>query len=92
MTLMKRKVLLRFLTGLVLLALASLAAIGWIGSERALHPDTHRYEWSLATFPALHPERIQVRSADNIALDGRFFPGDRSLIIAGERLWQFAVC
>jgi dipeptidyl aminopeptidase/acylaminoacyl peptidase len=57
-------------------------AIGWVGSERALHPDYHHYKWSLATYPGLHPEHIQVRSADNIILDGRFFRGDRpSLVI-----------
>jgi fermentation-respiration switch protein FrsA (DUF1100 family) len=53
-----------------------------VGSERALHPGYHRYDWTLATFPDLHPEHIQVRGADNILLDGRFFRGDhRSLVI-----------
>ncbi len=56
--------------------------IGWIGSERALHPGYGRYKWSLDTFPDLHPEHIQVRSVDNIVLDGRFFRGDaQSLVI-----------
>jgi dipeptidyl aminopeptidase/acylaminoacyl peptidase len=68
--------------GLLLLSLACLGAIGWVGSERALHPDYRRYEWSLDTFPDLHPEHIQVRSADNVLLDGLFFHGARpSLVI-----------
>jgi fermentation-respiration switch protein FrsA (DUF1100 family) len=68
--------------GICLLALVLLGAIGWIGSERALHPGYHPYGWSLATFPVLHPERVQVRTADNIVLDGRFFRGDHpSLVI-----------
>jgi uncharacterized protein len=67
---------------LLLLSLGSLGAIGWVGAERALHPEYGRYEWSLATFPDLHPEHIQVRGADNILLDGRFFPGTHpSLVI-----------
>jgi uncharacterized protein len=66
----------------LLLFLACLGAIGWVGSERALHPSYQRYEWSLDTFPDLHPEHIHVRSADNVLLDGLFFHGARpSLVI-----------
>ncbi len=79
---MLRRVTLWVVTVLVLLMLVGFAAIGWIGSERALHPEYHHYEWSLATFPDLHPEHFQVQSADNTVLDGRFFPGDHpSLVI-----------
>jgi uncharacterized protein len=79
---MLRRIALWCVAGLVLLSLLSLGVIGWIGSERALHPGYGRYKWSLNTFPDLHPEQIQVRSVDNIVLDGRFFRGDRpSLII-----------
>jgi hypothetical protein len=78
---MLRRVTLWFAAGLVLLSLASFGAIGWIGSERALHPEYHQYEWSLATFPDLDPEHIQVRSVDNVLLDGRFFPGAHSSLV-----------
>src|ERR1700691_82320 len=79
---MVRRIALWCLAGLVLLSLVSLGVIGWIGSERAVHPAYGRYQWSLNTFPDLHPEHIQVRSVDNILLDGRFFRGPRpSLII-----------
>jgi uncharacterized protein len=68
--------------GLVLLTLAALVTIAWIGSERALHPGYPPYDWTLATYPDLHPEHVHVRGADNIFLDGRFFRGDRpSLVI-----------
>jgi uncharacterized protein len=78
---MLRKITLWCVAGLVLL-LAILGAVGWVGSERALHPAYRPYKWSLATFPDLNPERIQVRSADNVLLDGRFFPGAHpSLVI-----------
>jgi dipeptidyl aminopeptidase/acylaminoacyl peptidase len=77
-----RKILLRSVIGLLLLSLVCLAAIGWVGSERALHPDYRHYDWSLATYPDLHPEHIQVQTADNIVLDGRLFSGARpSLVI-----------
>jgi fermentation-respiration switch protein FrsA (DUF1100 family) len=66
----------------LLLVLTVLGSVGWVGSERALHPAYRRYKWNLATFPDLQPERIQFRGAGNIILDGRFFPGDRhSLVI-----------
>src|SRR5271156_566153 len=78
---MLRKITLWCAAGLVLI-LAILGAVGWVGSERALHPAYRSYKWSLATFPDLSPEQIQVRSADNLLLDGRFFPGAHpSLII-----------
>ncbi len=77
-----KRVLLWSAAGLLLLALAVLGAIGWIGSERALHPGYHAYDWSLATFPDLHPEHIQVQSDDHVPLDGRFFSGkDHAAII-----------
>src|SRR6202044_2637337 len=78
---MLRKITLWSVAGLVLLSLASLGAIGWVGSERALHPEYHQYDWSLATFPDLDPERIQVRSVDNVLLDGRFFRGAHSSLV-----------
>jgi uncharacterized protein len=68
--------------GLLFLSLMALVVIAWVGSERALHPAFHRYEWTLATYPDLHPELIHVRATDKIVLDGRFFSGDRrSLVI-----------
>jgi dipeptidyl aminopeptidase/acylaminoacyl peptidase len=78
---MLRKITLWCVAGLVLLSLASFGAIGWVGSERALHPEYHQYEWSLATFPDLDPEHIQVQSFDKILLDGRFFPGAHSSLV-----------
>jgi fermentation-respiration switch protein FrsA (DUF1100 family) len=78
---MLRRIALWCVAGLILLSLVGLGVIGWIGSERALHPGYGRYKWSLDTFPDLHPERVQIRSADNILLDGRFFRGDRPALI-----------
>ncbi len=68
--------------GILLLAFIVLGAVGWVGSERALHPGYHSYDWSLATFPDLHPETIRFRGASNVLLTGRFFRGsNRSTII-----------
>jgi hypothetical protein len=41
-----------------LLSLVVVGAIGWVGSERALHPAYHRYDWSLSAFPDLHPQQL----------------------------------
>jgi uncharacterized protein len=79
---MRRRIWLWSAMGLLLFSMACLGAVGWVGSERALHPGYGHYDWSLDTFPDLHPEHIQVRSADNIQLDGLFFSGARpSLVI-----------
>lgn len=77
-----RRVIWSVVIGILLLAVAGLGAVSWIGSERALHPGYYHYDWSLATFPDLHPEHLDVRGADNVFLDGRFIRGDRpSLVI-----------
>jgi uncharacterized protein len=76
-----RRITLWCIAGLVVVSLASFGAIGWVGSERALHPEYHRYEWSLATFPDLDHESIQIRTADNVLLYGRFFPGAHSSLV-----------
>jgi hypothetical protein len=78
---MLRRITLWCVAGLVLLSVASFGAVGWVGSERALHPEYHRYQWSLATFPDLDPEHIQIRSVDNVLLDGRFFRGAQSSLV-----------
>lgn len=65
----------------LILAVLALGIIGWVGSERALHPAYPRYGWSLANYPDLHPQEIRVRTADSIVLNGRFFPGDRRSLV-----------
>ena len=77
-----KRILWSLLVGLLLLSAGVLGVVGWIGSERALHPGYPHYKWNLATFPDLHPEPIRAIAADKIALSGRFFRGNRpSLII-----------
>lgn len=62
--------------------LAATAAIGWIGSERALHPAYHAYKWSLSDYRDLHPEKITIHSTTGVNLEGNFFPGsDRALVV-----------
>jgi len=80
-SLMKSRIL-SGVIGLSFLSLMALGAIGWVGSERALRPAYPRYEWTLATYPDLHPEPIRIGTQNKVFLDGRFFPGDRrSLVI-----------
>jgi uncharacterized protein len=65
-----------------LLSLIAFGAIGWVGSERALHPAYPRYRWNLASYPDLQPDGIHVRAVDDVFLDGRFFRGaSPSLVI-----------
>lgn len=72
---MFRKVLLWLLLPLCLLAIVLLGGVGWIGSERALHPRYYRYKSTLADFPELHPQPVQFRSSTGVNLVGRFFLG-----------------
>jgi fermentation-respiration switch protein FrsA (DUF1100 family) len=76
-----KRIILSVLAGLLFLSLLAFGAIGWVGSERALHPAYRKYDWTLATYPDLRPEPIHVRTADNIILEGRFFPGDRKSLV-----------
>lgn len=64
------------LIALAFLVVAALLAIGWIGSERAIHPQEHGYSWSLADYARLKFERIKYKSSTNTVIAGRFFPGD----------------
>lgn len=78
----RRKVAVRSAAAVVALAVVSTAAIGWVGSERALRPAYHHYKWTLADYPDLHPEKFKVHSATGINLEGRFFPGSsRAMVI-----------
>ncbi|HEY3825931.1 MAG TPA: alpha/beta hydrolase [Bryobacteraceae bacterium] len=76
-----KRIILSILAGLVFLSLLAFGAIGWVGSERALRPAYRKYDWTLATYPDLRPEPFHVRTADNITLEGRFFPGDRKSLV-----------
>lgn len=78
---MIRKILLWFLLPLCLLASLLLGGVGWIGSERALHPHYYHYRTTLADYPDLHPQPVQFRSVTGVALFGRFFPGTEETTI-----------
>src|SRR4051794_10061624 len=79
---MIRKIVFVSGAAIVFLGLLVLGAVGWVGSERALHPGYYHYKWSLASFPDLHPENISIQSTTGVTLRGRFFPNEgRSLIV-----------
>ena len=78
---MSRKLLLRFVLPLCLIALVLLGVVGWIGSERAIHPHYYHYRSTLADFPDLRPQPIRFRSGTGITLSGRFFAGARKTTI-----------
>ena len=79
---MFRKVAVRLTAVLLLLALVAAGAVGWVGSERALHPGYYKYDWSLASFHDLRPEAVHIHSSTGIDLQGRFFAGqNRELVV-----------
>jgi fermentation-respiration switch protein FrsA (DUF1100 family) len=59
------------------LALVVLGVVGWIGSERAIHPKAASYQWSLADYPDLHPQTVSFLSRTGVTIVGSFFPGER---------------
>ncbi len=65
-----------FFASLALAApLAGLLGIGWIASERAIHPAAVRYSKSLADFPALRPQPTSYESRTGARIAASFFPG-----------------
>jgi fermentation-respiration switch protein FrsA (DUF1100 family) len=78
---MFRKAVIRVLAPVVMLSILVLGGVGWVGSERALHPAYRQYRWSLSTFPDLRPENVTIHSSTGVSLSGRFFPGARRALI-----------
>src|SRR5436309_11751825 len=65
-----------WLCALVLvLAVAVLGTVGWIGSERAIHPRAVTYTWRLADYSNLRPQNVTFSSRTGITIAARFFPG-----------------
>jgi len=66
----------------LVLAVGVLGTVGWIGSERAIHPKVAAYSWRLSAYPNLKPQDVTLVSQTHITLAGRFFPGrSRTTII-----------
>src|ERR1017187_4184891 len=61
----------------VALLLAAVLGIGWIASERAIHPAICHYEKGLADFPDLHPYQVSFESRTHIRIASWFFPAAR---------------
>jgi fermentation-respiration switch protein FrsA (DUF1100 family) len=66
-----------FVPALILL----LGRIGWIGSERAIHPPAQHYATTLAEYPDLHPSEIRFQSRTRVMIAATFFPGVRHAVI-----------
>ena len=66
--------------GLIATLIALLGGVGWVGSERAIHPRAQRYATGLADYPELHPEEVSLRIAGT-RIAGSFFPGARPALI-----------
>ena len=66
---------------LLILALAGLLVVGWIGSEKAIHPAAATYPKSLADFPDLHPRDVSFDSRTHTTIAAEFFPGERHATI-----------
>jgi fermentation-respiration switch protein FrsA (DUF1100 family) len=66
-----------FLPALILI----LGRIGWVGSERAIHPAQAHYATTLADYPDLRPSEIRFQSRTRVSIAATFFPGVRRAVI-----------
>lgn len=78
---MSRALAFRLLFLVCFLVLVVIGGVGWVGSERALHPGYYHYSWSLANYPDLQPEPLEMNSSTGAHLRGRFFVGFRHALI-----------
>jgi fermentation-respiration switch protein FrsA (DUF1100 family) len=67
--------------GFVPALIALLGGVGWIGSERAIHPAARHYATTLADYPDLHPAEIGFQSRTHVTIAATFFPGERRAVI-----------
>jgi uncharacterized protein len=56
---------------------ALLGVIGWVGSERSIHPQPQHYAWSLRDYPDLRPQPVTFASSSHVTIAGEFFPGSK---------------
>jgi fermentation-respiration switch protein FrsA (DUF1100 family) len=54
-----------------------LGVVGWIGSERAIHPAPKVFSSTPSDFPGLQPQSAVVHSRTGIPIAATFFPGSR---------------
>ncbi|HUZ02687.1 MAG TPA: hypothetical protein VMU89_20265, partial [Thermomicrobiaceae bacterium] len=55
----------------LVVAVAIVGAVGWVASERAIHPAPNTYPWSLADYPNLKAEPVTFRSSTGVTIAGR---------------------
>jgi len=73
-----------------LLTIVVLLGVGWIGSERAIHPAQCEDMPNLAEYPTLQAkvQDVRFKSEDGVNLSGWFIPGERKtsiLVLHGYR-------
>ena len=68
------------LAGFVMLLIIGLLGVGWVGSERAIHPARAHYPGP-AEFPDLHPQPITFDSRTHTRIAAEFFPGEKHATI-----------
>jgi dipeptidyl aminopeptidase/acylaminoacyl peptidase len=60
---------------LLLLALGAIFGLGWNASGHAIHPGSGTYAWTLADYPQLAAQEVELESRTGASLRGRFFEG-----------------
>ena len=60
---------------LILVVTAAVVGLAWRASGHAIHPGPAAFAWSLADYPDLKAEDVEVKSSTGVTLAGRFFPG-----------------
>ncbi len=76
-----RPLLIRAVCAVAILGVVALGSVGWVASERAIHPAQDAYRWTLSTYPELHPLDARIRSRTGANLAVSFFPGARRSVV-----------
>ncbi len=77
-----RRIALSLLGVLLVIALAVLGGVGWLGSERMIHQPQKTFARQVSDYPNLRGEDVAVPSGTGIQIAGTFFPGrSRATII-----------
>ena len=73
---------------MLLLAVGVLGTVGWIGSERAIHPKVAIYAWGLRTYPNLKPQDVTIVSQTSgivVTQANRAFPILMMMVVPTQR-------
>lgn len=82
-----RRIVISLVSVVLVIAIAVLGGVGWVGSERAMHMKQKTFPHQVGEYPNLRGEEVSVPSSTGITISGTFFPGrSRATIVISHGL------